>query len=942
MDRLSIIKKMSKQLCRIISFNCKSLKRSINGVKELCELADVIVLQELWLFEHDLPLLGSIHKDFAYTGTSAMDSKAGLLTGRPYGGVAVLWRKSVFPDVSVIKCNSVRLAAIRINVPGSSVLVFSVYMPVNVPENLPLFSEVMGEICAICEETTDIEAVYILGDFNAHPNELFCRELLQFCVSQDWYCIDLDMLGTDSETYTFTSDAHGCNRWLDHCIVTEAARQTVRNIKVKYDVYWSDHLPLILECNLNKLHIKNTPVERRNEGVMWGERGAPQVELYQSICEDKLKLLDFPAELTVCADRLCNDPSHKMVLDNMYIGITNILTYAARKSSGAGRGKGRGKFQVVGWNKYVADAHRDARSKFLLWMEYKKPKDGPIYRDMYESRKFFKSKLKSCQDSQEQIKCDILATNRKNKDFKAFWKHTNKWNVRAGVPVSVGGENDQKAIANNFRHAFDVSPLLKASEAGECGAEAVVGVGPGRFTSKEVAKIIKSMQRGKSPGHDGLSIEHLKHAGKHLPRVLAMLYTLCLSHTHLPRQLTRTVVVPIVKNKTGDLSDPNNYRPISLATILAKVLDSLLNAQLCKHINLHDAQFGFRPELSTECAILCLKRAVRFYKDRNTPIYACFLDLSKAFDLVVYDKLWCKLAKTGVPSQYVALLKHWYNSQVNRVRWGTEESDEYRLQCGVRQGGLTSPLLFNLYVNELIERLGSAHVGCHIGDVCFNNISYADDMALLGPSVDSVRQLVKICEGYAEQHGLKYNTAKSELLIFKARKYNSTTEPKIMLCGVPLKVVDRFKYLGHMLTENLNDDLDLERERRAMAIRGNMLARRFARCSESVKVTLFRAYCQTFYTCSLWVRFTQRAYNTLRVQYNNILRMLLGLPKYCSASSMFAEARLDDFFAIRRKRVASMLRRVRGSTNGLLRVVAERLDCPITKSWVEVAIGRAK
>jgi hypothetical protein len=402
------------------------------------------------------------------------------------------------------------------------------------------------------------------------------------------------------------------------------------------------------------------------------------------------------------------------------------------------------------------------------------------------------------------------------------------------------------------------------------------------------------------------------------------------------------VVVPLVKNKTGDLSDPGNYRPISLATVLAKVLDSLLNAQLCTHIKLHDAQFGFRPGLSTETAILCLKQAVRYYKDRNTPVYSCFLDLSKAFDLVVYDILWDKLARTGLSKEYIALLKYWYNSQVNRVRWAGEDSVEYKLQCGVRQGGLSSPILFNLYVNELIEGLSSAHVGCHVGEACFNNISYADDMALLGPSINSIKKLVELCEDYAQRHGLKYNAAKSEVLIFRARKYNVSTMPRIMLGGVPLNVVNKFKYLGHMLNVDLSDDLDVERERRAMAVRGNMLARRFARCNEQVKLTLFKAHCQTFYTCSLWASFTQRAYNTIRVQYNNVLRMLLRLPRHCSASRMFAEAQTDDFFAIRRKRVASLLKRVRGSSNGLLRALAERLDCPLMKYWVRVVIGRAK
>ncbi|XP_063549136.1 uncharacterized protein LOC134756238 [Cydia strobilella] len=526
------------------------------------------------------------------------------------------------------------------------------------------------------------------------------------------------------------------------------------------------------------------------------------------------------------------------------------------------------------------------------------------------------------------------------KDFKAFWKNTKKHDVRMCVPVTVGGASDAKSIANHFKSMFAVSPLLNTAGTAThemCDTETVMGESTVEFTAKEVHNVIRNMQRGKSPGYDGLSIEHLKYAGIHLPRSLAMFFTLCLRHGYLPEQLTRTVVIPLVKNKTGDLSDFANYRPISLATVIAKVLDSLINAQLCRYIKLNDAQFGFRPGLSTDSAILCVKQAVQYYTDRNTPIYGCFLDVSKAFDLVVYDILWDKLASTGLPAECVALLRYWYSSQVNRVRWAGEESDEYRLQCGVRQGGLSSPILFNLYINELIDGLSRTRVGCHMGDKCFNNISYADDMVLLGPSVNSIRQLLALCEGYAAQRGLRYNATKSELVVFKARKYNREAVPEITLGGVPLKVVDRVKYLGHMLTSDLSDDPDLERERRAMAVRGNMIARRFARCSNEVKLTLFKAYCQTFYTCSLWVKFTQRAYNAIRVQYNNILRMLLRLPRHCSASRMFAEARTDDFFAVRRKRVGSLLSRMRGSSNGLLRALAERLDSPLTSYWLGYA-----
>ncbi|XP_072939880.1 uncharacterized protein [Epargyreus clarus] len=221
-------------------------------------------------------------------------------------------------------------------------------------------------------------------------------------------------------------------------------------------------------------------------------------------------------------------------------------------------------------------------------------------------------------------------------------------------------------------------------------------------------------------------------------------------------------------------------------------------------------------------------------------------------------------------------------------------SDPYKLDCGVRPGGLTSPRLFNLYVNQLIERLSGAGVGCSIDGLSINNISYADDMVLLSPSVSGLRRLLKICEEYAGVNGLSYNAKKSDILVFRRRNKESTFKPTFQLCGSPLKQVAEFRYLGHIVDECLGDDRDIERERRAMSVRGNMLARRFKRCSK------------------------QRTLRALRVQYNNVLRVVLGKPCFCSASAMFAEARIDDFYAIVRKRMASMMKRVMGTTNALL------------------------
>ncbi|XP_073962678.1 uncharacterized protein [Choristoneura fumiferana] len=202
-------------------------------------------------------------------------------------------------------------------------------------------------------------------------------------------------------------------------------------------------------------------------------------------------------------------------------------------------------------------------------------------------------------------------------------------------------------------------------------------------------------------------------------------------------------------------------------------------------------------------------------------------------------------------------------------------------------------------------------------------------MVLLSASVCGLRRLVSICEKYAETHGLAYNVAKSQIMVFDAGSKQTQCVPKVVLDNCNLKRVHSFKYLGHVLIPDLKDDQEIERERRALSVRANMLARRFARCSSDVKITLFRAYCTSFYTCSLWARYTQKSFSALRVQYNNAFRVLLGLPRFCSASGMFAEARVDCFYSTMRKRCASLVRRVRGSANSVLNMIASRWDCRI-------------
>lgn len=268
----------STKLSKVISFNCKNVMRSLECIRRLCKEADIIALQETWLLPHDLPYLGTIDNNFAFTGTSAVDTSMGVLRGRPYGGVAILWRKNAFPCVTVVPCASVRLAAIKVvHRERQSTLIISVYMPTACVDNLSDFTDCLSEISALIVNS-DVESVYVVGDFNAHPGELFANELINFCNEQMWSCIDMELLPVN--THTFVSDAHGCHRWLDHCLTTSAARRSIHNVSVLYGVYWSDHYPLCIECDFQLISSKvAAPIPSRNKYI-WGERDQKQTKKY--------------------------------------------------------------------------------------------------------------------------------------------------------------------------------------------------------------------------------------------------------------------------------------------------------------------------------------------------------------------------------------------------------------------------------------------------------------------------------------------------------------------------------------------------------------------------------------------------------------------------------------------------------------------------------------
>ncbi|VVC87360.1 unnamed protein product [Leptidea sinapis] len=260
--------------------------------------------QECWLLKEELCFLDTISEDFSSTGVSAIDTSTGILRGRPYGGVALLWKHSAFQNVSVIQCNNPRICVIKVVLQEKSFVVMSVYTTDSLA-NLMDFTDVLSSVSAIIDSYGE-NYVYILGDYNAHPFERFYQEVTQFCLEQEWTCVDTEIL------------AHGSKRWLDHCLTTKAALDSVSNVYV----LWSDHFPLVVECNLNVLLPKKVC-----KNTSLNERSQVQINTYQRECHERLRLIDFPHGLQYCCDHTCNDSEHRNAITKFVLKFPMMETH---------------------------------------------------------------------------------------------------------------------------------------------------------------------------------------------------------------------------------------------------------------------------------------------------------------------------------------------------------------------------------------------------------------------------------------------------------------------------------------------------------------------------------------------------------------------------------------------------------------------------------------
>jgi len=184
----------------------------------------------------------------------------------------------------------------------------------------------------------------------------------------------------------------------------------------------------------------------------------------------------------------------------------------------------------------------------------------------------------------------------------------------------------------------------------------------------KIESLLHKLPLNRAAGKDGIFAEHLSYADLSVCNHLSSLFSVCLMNSKIPQECMQTVIVPICKNKNGNISDAGNYRPVSLATIISKLYEYYILSCISPLLATTDNQFGFKPKHGTDMCIFLLKQTVSYYVNKETPVFSAFLDASKAFDRTNHNLLFAKLIKRNVPMCIVRLFLSWYRQQTKQVR----------------------------------------------------------------------------------------------------------------------------------------------------------------------------------------------------------------------------------------------------------------------------------
>ena len=471
---------------------------------------------------------------------------------------------------------------------------------------------------------------------------------------------------------------------------------------------------------------------------------------------------------------------------------------------------------------------------------------------------------------------EIRLANSRTKDPKNFYKYfkaNSKKKERVG-PLIVENrvvESDKEMV--EFINAYFSSVFTLDSESipiFESTKKPPVYFDTVSFTRATIINAVKGMNPNKSAGPDGIHSRILKEGIDFISEALYIIFKRSLDYAEIPEDWKCGHVVPLFKK--GSKNSVNNYRPVSITSVVCKLLEKIIKDVLTSFLDSNSiitpAQHGFRKGKSCLSNLLEFLEFVTDHVDQGRDVDIIYLDFSKAFDKVSHRNLAIKLQGLGIVGSIQSWIREWLNERKQRVILNGTKSSWRDVISGVPQGSVLGPLLFILYLNDL-ENCISSKV-----------YKFADDTKIARPIVNTndnaklQRDLDRMIS-WADKWQMEFNCSKCKVLHVGNRNTNFNYE----LEGSWLENCDKEKDLGVIIDRDLKFSQQcLEARNRANKMLG-FINRNVSYKSKEVVIQLFNSYVRPYleYCVQAWRPYHKHNINILEAVQRRATKLVPGL-----------------------------------------------------------------
>lgn len=378
--------------------------------------------------------------------------------------------------------------------------------------------------------------------------------------------------------------------------------------------------------------------------------------------------------------------------------------------------------------------------------------------------------------------------------FKRFIKKLTRHNPSPKAIALINTLNKEISHSTNYNNTMETSRLnmeqiknilYKHQPLWPSEAFKVKRVDIPPITLNEFNLALNDSGFSKSPGEDGITFEVLRLLGLNGRNYLLHLFNQFLSTLKIPQSWSQTITIPTTKNNI-------KYRPITLLNTTRQLFEKILFYRLNKSFICNPNQGGFRQNKNTFMQNLALEFNIAKYRDAKKRALV-FLDIQNAYDSVQRNLLYKKMSTIQNLSPYIPIIKALLESNTTKIYWNFTISDPIHLYVGLNQGSVLSPILYNIFINDLASSVPVQNAKI---------LLYADDVVLITNNANTAQKALNSLQSYADLNMFKFNLEKCAAIMKDTQR--------LTLYRRKIKVVDHYSYLGiHTDAKGLNIKVQL-------------------------------------------------------------------------------------------------------------------------------------